>query len=181
MGNEMKMNWEGDFKEFINSDSLPLPAAVSESVLVAVSADLHPSPWWVFAKLGVIQAGAGLSSLLFCPQFGLSFTSSRGLMPYLMNYGMGVCMLGCGALFASLSFLIAALMLRPEEVRTIRSNRFLQITSLTALSLGAFICSGAAIVASFGFLWAIGAVAGGLATLELGWSVRRWRYQRSTS
>jgi hypothetical protein len=179
MGNNKK-DWESDFNDFVNSESANVPTALTESVLAVVEAQLLPSAWAVFAKLALIQVVAGSVSLIFCPQFGVSFTSTHGLMQYLMPLGKGVCMLGCGAIFSSTSFLIAALALRTEEVRAIRGNRILQISALTALSLGAFVCSGADVVLSLSLLWAVGGALGGLATLELGWSVRRWTYQRSS-
>lgn len=171
-------NWESEFKQFLEADTNPVPAALSENVLAAVKTQLHPTFWQVLAKLAVIQAVAGAASLAFCPQFGISFTGNHGLMHYLMQYGENVCMVGCGALFTGLSLLVASLALRPEEVRTLRKHRLLQVTTIAALSLAAFACSGAEIIAGYGLVWTLGAIVGGLATLELGWSVRRFSYGR---
>jgi hypothetical protein len=132
----------------------------------------------VLVKLATIQAVAGTLSLAFCPQFGVSFTSSHGLMHYLMQYGENVCMVGCGALFTGASLLIASVALRPEEVRALREHRLLQITAVAALSLAAFACSGAEIIGGFALVWILGGIVGGMATLELGWSVRRLSYGR---
>ncbi len=108
-----------------------------------------------------------------CPQFGLSLTSSRGLMPYLMEYGESVCMLGCGVLFMGLSFLVASLALRPEEVTVLRRNRVLQISLLALLSLGAFAGFGGEVAPALGMVWALGAIVGGSALLQFGWTIRR--------
>lgn len=172
-------SWEDDFRTFLEAGPEQAPRALSESIVGTVESDLQPSFWKVLLKIAGIQAAAGAVSLLFCPQFGVSFTSSNGLMPYLMRFGLGVCMLGCGAFFTGLSLLIASWLLRPEEVRALRERRLFQLTVVAALSLGAFICSGAEVLASLALAWALGAIVGGMATLELGWSFRKLSYRRS--
>ena len=170
--------WESEFKEFLEIEAASVPTALSKQVLESIQHRLRPSFWQVLIKLALIQTTAGAVSLLFCPQFGISFTSSHGLMHYLMQYGENVCMVGCGALFTGASLLIASFVLRPEEVRALREHRLLQVTAVTALSLGAFACVGAEIVGGLALVWTLGAVVGGMTTLELGWSVRRLTYGR---
>ena len=77
-----RTSWENDFAEFLATDSATISDAVSERVLERIHADLHPSAIKIFGKLSLIQFGVGLGSLLFCPQFGISLTSSLGLKPY---------------------------------------------------------------------------------------------------
>lgn len=166
-------NWESDFRAFLEAEPRPAPAPLSANVRGQVLRLLQPPFWLVFLKLALVQAVAGGVTLLYCPQFGFSLTGSHGLMHYLMQYGEVVCMAGCGALFTSASLLAASLVLRTEEVRALRAHRLLQLSSLAGLSLGVFFCAGASVAAGMGLVWALAAVVGGLATLELGWSLRR--------
>lgn len=168
-----------DFREFLDADASTPPAALTEGVITVVQTELNPSFGGILSKLAVIQAVSGAISLLYCPQFGLSVTSGHGLMQYLMQYGAEVCMAGCGALFTGLSLLVASLLLRPEEVRVLRSHRLLQATVISALSLGAFACAGATIFSGLAIVWAAGATLGAITTLELGWSLRRFTYSSS--
>jgi hypothetical protein len=168
-----KSGWEKEFTEFSSTEPTEVPALVSAAILQQVTAELHPSAIKVFSKTASIHAVVGLLTLLFCPQFGLSLSSSMGLMPYLMKYGEGVCMLGCGAFFTGISLLVASVMLRPEEVRALKEHQILQLAFLSTASLGAFVCLGGEVVLSLGLIWALGAIVGGALTLEAGWAYRR--------
>ena len=119
------------------------------------------------------QAIVRLATLSLCPQFGISLTGGAGLMNYLMGFGDGVCMLGCGAFFTSLSLLVASLGLRPEEVRVLRRQRVLQLGALATLSLGAFAFAGATLETTLALAWMLGAMLGGSCLLQLGWVIRR--------
>ena len=172
--NDLPMNEE--FVEFLNQDSGVFPPNdVSNRFLRMIHQDLNPSALKVFGKTSLIHSVVGGFTLLFCPQFGLSYTSSMGLMPYLMKYGEGACMLSCGAVFTSLSLLVTAFLLRPEEVRVLEKNKVLQIGVLSTLSLGAMICLGGEVVFTLALVWMLGALLGGIASLELGWLFRRFQ------
>jgi hypothetical protein len=177
---KFKADWDREYAEFLSTENSGVPADLSEVVTSRVRSDLHPSSLKVFGEISLIQFGAGLVSLLFCPQFDVSFTSGMGVMPYLMRYGEGVCMLGCGAVFTAASLLASSLLLRPEEVRVLKSHRLLQLTLLATLSLGAFLCVGAEIMVTLGLAWILGAVVGGTASLELGWTLRKLSVARGT-
>jgi hypothetical protein len=179
MPGNKKTSWENDFKEFLAIQPSSVPSALSERVLTQIHQELNPGSLKVFVKVSFIQFAVGLFTLLFCPQFGISFTSGMGLMPYLMKFGEGICMLGCGALFTSLSLIIVSFGLKPEEIRTLKQHEFLQLASLATLSLGAFLCLGGEVVFTLGLVWLIGAVTGGVITLELGWALRRKIAQRA--
>lgn len=177
--NENSKRLAAEFREFESYEATPVPRSLTDSLLAQIRADLNPPATAVFVKVALIHFVVGLVTLAICPQFGLSLTSSHGLMPYLMRFGESVCMLGCGAFYMGSGLLIAALALKPEEVRVLRKNRVLQIATLTILSLGAFICFGGEVVASLGFAWALGALVGGSSLLQLGWMVRRLAVQRA--
>lgn len=180
MEKDKRLDWETDFMEFMESEEVAIPHAVSARVTDSIHRQLNPSFWQILLKLVLIQSGAGAISLLYCPQFGVSLTNSHGLMHYLMQHGEIVCMVGCGALFTGSSLLVASFALRPEEVRAFREHRLLQMTAVSALSVGAFFCVGGTIVGGLALVWALGAIVSGMATLELGWSLRRLTYRRSS-
>lgn len=163
------MRREEDFKEFAEAPETPPPRALSERILFHVRTDLNPPLWRVSAKLAAIHLVVGTLTLFFCPQFGVHLGTGKGLLDVLMQYGDQACMLGCGALFMSGSALAAILFLRIEEIRAIRRTRLLLFPALGVFSLGLFVCAGGTVALSLALFWLLGSMAGGLATLELGW------------
>lgn len=69
--------------------------------------------------------------------------------------------------------LFASFFLTREEVLKIKENWILQISSISLLSLGAFIMLDAEILLSFGLAWMIGAIIGGVSMLETGLILRK--------
>jgi hypothetical protein len=174
-----KRSWEKDFSEFLGSENNDVPESVSRNILNQIHDELNPSAFKLFGKISAIQLVVGFVTLLFCPQFGVSITSGHGLMPYLMKFGDSVCMVGCGAVFTSLSFFTASLLLRPEEVRKIKQNEILLLASLSTLSLGALICFGGEVIFAMGFAWLFGSILGSALTLEAGWAIRKAMIRRA--
>lgn len=165
--------WKSEFLEFIAAEEVAPPPRLSASVRSRISESLNPSPWIVFAKLALFVFFGGLVSLSFCPQFGLAFSEPSALMKYMMSFGMYACQLACGSIFVGGSSFAAAFVLRLEELKVLRRTRFLQFGALSALSLGGFVCSGTSMLLSLGFVWILGAVIGGVASLEMGYFLRR--------
>lgn len=174
-------SWEEEYASFCSAPHTKVNELLSDDIASTVRQDLDPSAWSVFSKVALVHAVVGSLTLLICPQFGFSLTSSHGLMHFLMKYGDTACMLGCGALFTGLSVLAVSLALRPEEVCVLKKTEVLQFAVLASLSLGAFICLGASIVASLGLVWALGSILGGALTLEIGWAYRRFTARRGLS
>ncbi|MEW6058413.1 MAG: hypothetical protein AB1540_17565 [Bdellovibrionota bacterium] len=169
--------WSDEFQEFMSARETEPPQNLSIGILARIRADLSPAAWLVFSKMALIHSVVGTMVLLFCPQFGITILPGMGLMALFMRFGETACMVGCGAVFLGSSALAASFFLRPEEVKVIRKNKLLQLSSLAMLSIGVFICLGASMVATLGLAWVIGSVVGGLATLELGWIIRS-RFRR---
>lgn len=167
-----KKDWVNEFNEYLLIESVNVPISHSTNVLAQIHQELNPTSLKVFGKISLIHFAMGLLTLLFCPQFGISVTSGLGLMPYLMKFGDSICMLGCGAVFTSLSLFTASLVLKPEEVRVLKQNQILQLATLSTLSLGAFLCIGGEIVFALGLAWILGAIIGGTLSLEVGWKLR---------
>ncbi len=165
-----------EFETFKNSEEISPPKALTDNILLRVHKDLNPSGFSVFKKLAVIQFITGFITLLFCPQFGVGFFNSLGLMGLLMRFGDTICMAGCGAVFLGLSAFAAAIILRPEEIRVIRHNQFIQFPLLALLAIGIFICVGAPILATLGVSWFLGSVVGAISTLRLGLFFRSFNH-----
>lgn len=166
--------WLEDFSDFMEAKPDPVPSSLEQRTLQMVSRALNPSPVAVFFKAGLIQIVVGFISLLFCPQFGLSLTGIHGIMHFMMQFGERACMFGCGTLFAGSSLLFSSVLLTSDEVRTLRKHEILQVTLLSLLALGSFLCLGAEIFETVTLLWLAGSVLGGIGFLELGWVTRRW-------
>ncbi|MBS1963240.1 MAG: hypothetical protein JST04_13575 [Bdellovibrionales bacterium] len=175
--NDLSKRIRQEFLEFANIEKIAVPKGLSETVLGTIRSELNPSSASVFLKLTLIHFFVGFATLSMCPQFGVSLTSSMGLMQYLMKYGEGVCMLGCGALFLGASVLVASFVLKPEEVKVLRRNRVLLLSSLAALSLGILVGVGGEVVATLGLVWVLGAVVGGSGLMQLGWTLRKLAIQ----
>lgn len=169
-------NWKNEYREFLmNQAPTAPPNHLSSRLFSRVHSDLNPPTMRVFGRLLAIHGITGIASLSLCPQFGTSWFGGSGLMNWLMQWGHEVCMLGCGALFVGLSAIVAAVLLKPEELRAIRKNEALQLAALASLSLSAFICLGWTSLNLFSLLWWMGAIVGGLASFELAYLGRlRW-------
>ena len=173
-----KNRWENDFQTFLSSREQDVPRELKNNVTTWVHAELNPSAWKVFAKASIIHSMVGALTMLFCPQFGIKLTSSMGLMPYLMQFGEWACMFGCGVLFTGGSLLMISAILRTEEINVLRRHQILGLTSFVILSLSAFICLGADLIATMTLVWIIGAVIGGFAGLQIGWKIRSYAIAR---
>lgn len=169
-----KGDWQNDWNEFQRTDEIAPPVALTKSLFATVRADLHPNPWTVFSKLSLIHAFTGIFTLSVCPQFGIRlFGEGMGLMHWFMKLGDYGCMLACGTFYLGTSLFAAALVLRPEEIQTVRKNRFLELTGLTLLSLGFFLMVSSEIVVGLAAAWALGSIFGGMTLLETGWLFRK--------
>jgi hypothetical protein len=173
MENNEKQNWTKDFTEFVSIEESSVPQSLNDNVQNVILDALNPSGFKVFVKLSLITFIVGFITLLFCPQFGISLTSSMGLMHYLMPFGDAVCMISCGGLFAGSSVFVASLVLLPEEVLRLKKHFGLQLASLSILSVGTFLCVGGDVVFTLGLIWAFGAIMGGAVSLESGWRLRK--------
>ena len=164
--------WENEFPAFESCEPVEPPRGLSDRIHTLIQADLNPKAWSVFSKIALIHVFVGMFSLLLCPQFGLSWLGNSGLMGMMMQFGDTACMLTCGSVFVGTTVFVSSFLLRPEEIRVFRKTELLQIGVLGLLSLGAFLCLGEGVVMSLGAIWFMGALIGGVATLELGWWIR---------
>jgi hypothetical protein len=164
---------KNEFEDFKNAESVTPPQGVSDQILARVQNNLNPSAWRVFAKLAGIHVVTALVTLSICPQFGIRvFGSGTGLMGYFMSLGKYGCMVACGCFFLGSSVLVAIALMRPEEIRVIRSRRLFELGALTLLSLGFFIMLQAQVVLGIFVAWTFGSLLGGILVLEAGWNLR---------
>jgi len=164
---------EKEFFEFLSSNPISPPKEISQNLKEKISRDLNPSSISVFGKVGIIHLIVGTITLLFCPQFGLGFLSGMGIMHLFMGLGSLACSLLCGSLFLGFSTLTVSMILRPEEIRIVRRNNFIQISLLTLLSLLIFMVLGESIVPGLSMAWLTGGIFMGIFSLEAGWFLRK--------
>lgn len=179
MKNSKKTNWESEFADFLMSEPVEVPHKVTETIFSEIHHELNPSFLQVFGKISYIHFIVGFFTLLFCPQFDISITSQFGLIPYFMQFGHEVCTFACGAIFVGLSLLASSFHLKPEDIKVLKEYEFLQLLVLSSLSLGFFVALGAEVVLSLGIIWLVGAIVGGILTLNLGWALRRHQYKEA--
>lgn len=162
-----------EFNEFLSAPEVAPPIAACDAVLSQVNRELNPSNQSVFLKMLGVHTVVSLFSLSICSQFGVQFLKLYDAMDSMMEVvGHTYCMAFCGLLYLGISALAFSLLLRPEEIRVIRRHKILQLTLLSGVSLGVFLCLGAKILLIPGTLWIAGSLIGGIATLELGWMLR---------
>jgi len=160
---QTEKQWVDEFKEFVQAEGVSVPQELSQKILDRIQKTMTPSPWLVFAKLLGIHSVVGTLSLAVCNQFGLNpFNTNFSLSDYAMKINHSFCMSFCGFLFIGLSVSLAFLFLKQEEILVLKKNSFVQIFSLSILSLVIFFAFGAEIVLSIGLLWMAGASIGGM-------------------
>ena len=167
--------WLKEYEEFMNLDATPVPQELTKSVFSKMQALLNPSAWTIFAKILGIHLIIGTLSLSICHQFGVNpFQTQSSIADWLMKVGgHGFCMVGCGIIFLSLSFMTAGYFLSIEEVRVLRKTEFLQVTALGLFSLGLFVALGAQLALTIAGLWLVGGILGGFVTTEVAWHLKK--------
>lgn len=162
-----------EFDEFMSASGMTPPLAVREAVLTHVHEELNPSNQSVFLKMLGVHTVVSLFSLSICSQFGIQSLRIYDAMESMMSVvGHTYCMAFCGLLYLGISALALSLLLKPEEIKVIRRHKLLQLTVLTCVSLGVFLCLGAKVLLLPGTLWIAGSLTGGIASLEFGWLLR---------
>jgi hypothetical protein len=161
------------FQEFQTTSPVRPPTQVSEKIFSQVFQELNPSPWKIFSKVSLIHFIVGVLTLAVCPQFEIQILDhSGGLMHLFMKFGPYGCMMACGGFFLGTSMIATATLLRPEELRQLKKNSFLQISSLILLSLGFFIMSRTEILFGYAIAWVFGSLMTSLTLLEVIFLIR---------
>lgn len=164
---------QNDFLDFKNGEPVAPPLHLTEKIIGQVHSDLNPNPWKVFSKLSLIHFIVGLVTLSICPQFGFRiFGTGAGLMGAFMALGPYACGLACGSFFLGSSILVASLVFTPEELRQLRKNEFLAVSSLALMSMGFFIMLDTEVVLGFALAWLLGSMMAGMTLVEIIFALR---------
>ena len=166
--------WVAEFKEFLETNDVPVPEVLSQKILKRIHSGLNPPSWRVFIKLLAVHSTAGTASLLICDQFGMNFFQTRySLAKYFMTFGHSMCMVLCGFLFIGLSVTCSRLVLNSDEFKILKKNIFIQAFFLSILSLVAFIAFGAELALGTVTLWLLGALLGGFSAAQFQWITKQ--------
>ncbi len=167
--------WMKEYSEFLNAEEVRVPRELNQKVLGNIQSLLNPSAWMVFAKLLGIHLVIGSLSLSVCHQFGMNpFKTEASLADWVMaQWGHGACMIFCGVLFITLSFLTAGYFLTIEEVKALKRTEFIQSLALGIVSLLIFSFFGAELALTFAGLWLLGVLVGGFVATEAVWKLKR--------
>jgi hypothetical protein len=158
--------WMKEFTEFEKSPDSN--AKVPQTLFSKIQARLFPNPWVVFGKVAGLHAVVGFLSLAICNQFGLNpFNTPYSLSDLFMKTaGHSFCMVLCGVVFVSMTYVLANTFLTLEEIESIKRYEWLQLSILSLASLAAFYFLGAELVGTFVGLWLVGALVGGFLSIE---------------
>lgn len=177
---EKNKNLEKEFFDFISTEEMKPPIALDNYIKDTIQKKLQPKRSIVFLKLLVIHTLVSLFSLSICPQFEIqTFAIFDSMKVFMKLLGHTYCMILCGFLYLSISALIISLVLKPGEITLIRKDNYFLIAILAMASLGIFMCFNAQFFIIPTTLWFIGAFTGGFLSLELGWSIRSMRNQKT--
>lgn len=162
------MSTEKDFQDFLSSKKESPSKQASAKILNYVHSELRPSPKDVFLKLISIHAFIGLITLVFCPQYNLSFTNSYDIFHYFHHkFGENICMVICGIIFIGTGSIFAASILKYNEINLIRRSKLLYYTSLSILAASILILIGPTTYLDLSLFWLLGASLGGLSFFEI--------------
>jgi len=143
-------------------------------ILSTVKAQLMPDIKKIVAKVFAIHIFSALLTLTVCPQMGFSLIKSKiNLMDVFMKLGPHFCDFACGTFFTSVSVGFIYLVLSSDEFRFLRFHPVLMSSTMILTSLGFLLMLSPDIFIQFTFLWLIGAIAGVLGTMEIGFRMQR--------
>jgi hypothetical protein len=165
-----------EFVEFVEADPFSPKAATDNAIHKMVEKSLNPSLWTVFAKFAGIEAGAGLATLLVCPQFDMGFGSHDELLhslhsalPPFLFY------IVCGIFFVVAGAALAGLILSRDEIRVIKAAKYIYYAAYSLMAYMIFASLGAEVFLMSSIAWILGAMAGNFIGFE---SVIRMRTVR---
>ena len=158
---------KNDLNDFSSSNSFDAPIDIKNSILNYVEKELHPSRVGVFLKLITIQFIVGILTMIFCPQYKLSFTHNYDLFHYFHHtFGEQVCMIICGSIFIGSGAIIAAQILNKPEIKVIRNYKPLFYIAMSSIFASLFVFISTSAYLSLVPFWLIGASLSGIYFFE---------------
>jgi len=151
------------FCEFVEAEPVVPPSAIDARIMGRVKQDLQPSISWLYAKFATIEAGAGVATLYFCPQFGFAFSGHNAFFHALHEQaGFFTYYLICGLLFVVLGAAMSALLLSYSELKSIRMSKYLYYLVFGVVAFLSFFLAGGEILWLSAMPWILGAYLGNL-------------------
>lgn len=145
-----------------------IPNQLNEKILSEIKGRLHPKLSHVMLKLFAVHLATAVITLSICPQFGFKFFQLPvNLMNSFMVFGMPACYFLCGLFFTTTSTVMAAFVLKRDEIRFLKFNKTLAAMALILSSIGFFGIMNPNFFLEFSMLWLIGAITGVVMTLEV--------------
>ena len=152
-----------EFCDFVNADPIEPGTKAQQRIMQRVMADLRPSQWMIFAKMGAIQAVTGVATLFICPQFGLGF-SGHNVLLHTLHESVGGFMfyIICGLIFVFAGAFLSLLILNRDEIRTIRKSKYIYYIVYAFAAYILFFILGSEILIISLVPWVLGAIIGNL-------------------
>lgn len=169
--------YQSDFFDFITSKQVMPSASLDAKVISMIENSLAPSRRYVFAKLTLVEAILGITTLYFCPQFGLSINGNNDFFHNLHTqinfYSFYII---CGLLFVSLGSAVSALLLTKEEKSQIKKSKYLYYIffAVTAYLVFYLLASEALLTAALP--WILGAILGNILIFGLVSEIKKYTY-----
>jgi len=145
-----------------------IPKHLSEKILNNIHERLHPNKGQLIAKLFFVHLLTAVITLSVCPQFGIKlFKLPINLMHSFMVFGMPLCNFLCGLFFTATSMMVAALVLKRDEIRFLKHQKIMTSLCLILSSIGFFGIMNPNLFLELSLLWLLGALTGIILTLEV--------------
>ena len=147
-----------DYEDFLNADGFSPESKLSKDILSFVARDLNPPHSLVFIKLLFIQTIVGIITMLFCPQFDMSLTSSYELFHFFhRNFGRMMCMAICGGIFVGSGAIVGSFFLKTSELKKVSNSPLLYYFSISSIFLLVFLLLGVETYLDISIAWILGA------------------------
>lgn len=145
-----------------------VPNQISEKILSDIHGRLHPKLSHLILKLFGVHLATAIITLSVCPQLGFKILNLPiNLMHTFMVFGMPACYFLCGLFFTATSTMMAAIVLRRDDIRALKFHKTLAASALILSSIGFFGIMNPNFFLEFSLLWLIGAITGVVMTLEV--------------
>ncbi len=156
-----------EFINFVEADPVSPKATTDNSIHKMVGKSLNPPLWTIFAKFSCIETVAGLATLLICPQFNIGFGSHNEIFHSLhSNLSPFLFFIVCGIFFVLLGAALAGLILSRDEIRKIKTTKYIYYTAYSLAVYIIFISLGAEVFLMSSIAWILGAIAGNFVGFE---------------
>ncbi len=165
--NNFDKNMMEEFINFVEADPVSPKATTDNSIHKMVEKSLNPPLWTIFAKFSCIETVAGLATLLICPQFNIGlgshnriFHSFHSTMPPILFF------IVCGIFFVLLGAALAGLILSHDEIRKIKTSKYVYYASYSLTVYIIFVSLGTEVFLMSSIAWILGATVGNYVGFE---------------